>query len=89
MIKSLTLRATTKTVGHGHRLPDVVHGVQIGKDVILETVTFVTMNMSWNTTEVEPFVNQDLCAVKYLLVVCNEDLSELGKSISQYNTSSL
>ena len=84
MIKPLILKVTTSIVSHGHRLFNVGHGVQMGQDIILKTTTFVTMNLSWNTLDIESFVNQDLHDGKFLLVVSNEGLTEPSKGTSQH-----
>ena len=35
-------------VWHGHRLLDVIHGVQLGNYGILKTSALVTVNMGWD-----------------------------------------
>ena len=41
---------------HGHRLLDVIHGVQMRDDIILKTSTLITLHVSWNPIDIKPLV---------------------------------
>ena len=41
--------------GMGHRLLDVIHGVQLGNYGILKTLALVAVNMGWDVIHIEPF----------------------------------
>ena len=83
-IEPFTNRIPAWIVRHGHRLLDVIHGVQMGDDVIFKTSALVTVNVGWNPIDVKPFVDWDLSDGKCLLVVGKKGLTEFGESISQY-----
>ena len=57
MIKSLTDGISMQIVRHGHRLLDVIPGVQFGYNCIFKTLAFITVNASWNPIDIKPFVN--------------------------------
>ena len=44
-------------VWHGHRLLDVIHGVQLGNYGILKTLALITVNMGQDAIHIEPFFN--------------------------------
>ena len=45
-VKALTLRVTMQLIWYGGRLPKTVQEIQVYQDLILKTVTFVTMYLS-------------------------------------------
>ena len=71
-------------VRHGHRLLDVIHGVQFIYNGIFKTSALITVNVGQNTIDIEAPVNENLGNGKCLLVVSDEGLTELGEGISQY-----
>ena len=71
-------------VWRGHRLLDVMHGVQLRNYGIFKTSALVTVNMGPDAIHIEPFFYQYLGNGKCLLVVSDEGLTELGEGISQY-----
>ena len=44
-------------VRHGHRLLDVIHGVQFRYDGIFKTSALITVNAGQNPIDIEPLVN--------------------------------
>ena len=84
MIKLFTDGISMQIVWCGHRLLDVIYGVQLGNYGILKTLALVTVNMGRDAKHIEPFFHQYLGDGKCLLVVSNEGLTELGEGISQY-----
>ena len=84
MIKSLTDGISTQIVRRGHRLLNVIHGVQLRNYGIFKTSALVTVNKGRDAIYIEPFLYQYLGNGKCLLVVSNEGLTELGEGISQY-----
>ena len=56
-IESLTDGISTWIVRHGHRLLDVIHGVQFGNNCIFKTSALITVNVGWNPIDIKPFVN--------------------------------
>ena len=42
-------------VWHGHRLLDVIHGVQLGFYGIFKTSAIITVNMGQDAIHIEPF----------------------------------
>ena len=57
MIKSLTDGISTWIVRHGHRLLDVIHGVQLGDYGVFKTLALIAMNAGWDPIDVEPFAD--------------------------------
>ena len=57
MIEPFTNRISTQILRCGHRLLDIIHGVQMGDDVILKTSALVTVNVGQNSRDVKPFVD--------------------------------
>ena len=55
MVKPFAYKIPTLVVRHGHRLLDVIHGVQMG-DVILKTLAFITLNVGQNPIDLKLFV---------------------------------
>ena len=74
--ESFTDGISTQIVWHGHRLLDVIHGVQLRNYGIFKN--FGPCHCEYGLGY------QYLGNGKCLLVVCNEGLTELGKCISQY-----
>ena len=68
----------------GHRLLDVIHGVQLGYYGIFKASALITMNAGHDTIYIEPFLNLNLGNGKCLLVAGDEGLTELSEDISQY-----
>ena len=44
-------------VRHGHRLLDVIHGVQFRYDCIYNASALITVNVGQNPTDIEPLVD--------------------------------
>ena len=84
MIKSFADEISTWIVWHGHRLLDVIHGVQLRNYGIFKTSALVAVNMGRDAIHIELFLYQYLGNGKCLLVVSNEGLTEPGEGISQY-----
>ena len=57
MIKSFTYRIPMWVVRCGHSLLDLIHGVQVGDNVIPKTLALITVNVGWNPIDEKPFVN--------------------------------
>ena len=57
MIKSLTDGISTWIVMCGHRLLEVMHGVQLRDYGIFKTSALTTVNAGWDPIDIEPFVN--------------------------------
>ena len=57
MIESFTDGISMQIVWHGHRLFDVLHGVQLGYYGIFKTSALTTVNAGWDTIYIEPFLN--------------------------------
>ena len=55
MIKPFTDGISMWIVRCGHRLLDVIHGVQLGNYGILKTSALVTVNMGQDAMHIEPF----------------------------------
>ena len=84
MIEPFTNRIPMWIVRHGHRLLDVIHGVQMGDDIIFKASALVTVIADWNPIDTKQFADYDLSDGKCLLVVGNKDLTEFSKGISWY-----
>ena len=58
-------------VWHGHRLLDVIHGVQLGNYGIFKTSALVAVNMGWDAIHIEPLSTNILAMVSafWLLVI--------------------
>ena len=41
----------------GHRLLDVIHGVQVGYYGIFKTSALITVNAGWDAIHIKPFLN--------------------------------
>ena len=72
MIKSFADGISMWIVWHGHRLLDVIHGVQLRKYGIFKTSALVTVNTGQDAIHTEPFFYQYLGNGKHLLVVNDE-----------------
>ena len=57
MIKSLTDGISMQIVRHGHRLLDVIHGVQFRYYGIFKASALITLNAGQNPIDVEPFAD--------------------------------
>ena len=84
MIESFTDGISMQIVWCGHRLLDVMHGVQLGYYGIFKTLALITVNVGQDTIYIEPFLHYNLDNSRCLLVVGDEGLPELGEGISQY-----
>ena len=84
MIEPFTDGISTWIVRHGHRLPDVIHGVQVGNYIILKALDLIDVNAGQNPIDIEPFVDYNFGDGKCLLVVSSKGLTEFGESISQH-----
>ena len=83
-IKSFADGISMRIVWCGHRLLDVIHGVQLRNYGIFKTSALVAVNTGRDAIHIKPFLYQYLGNSKCLLVVSNEGLTELGEGISQY-----
>ena len=63
MIKPFINKIPTWIVRCGHRLLDVMHGVQIGDDVIFQALALVTVNVGQNPTDVNHLLTKILAMV--------------------------
>ena len=50
-------------IWHGHRLLDVIHGVQLGNDGIFKTLALIAVNVGWDAIHIEPFLTNVLVTV--------------------------
>ena len=55
MIKSLPDGISMQIVRHGHKLLDVIHGVQFRYYGIFKALALITVNVGWNPIDIEPF----------------------------------
>ena len=53
MIKSFTDGISMWIVWHGHRLLDVIHGVQLGYYGIFKTLALITVNSGQDAVQIE------------------------------------
>ena len=63
---------------------NIIQAVYVQQNIIPKTVTFLAMNLRWDSIDSEPFVYYYFYHGKSILVVSNKDLIEFGKSISQH-----
>ena len=57
LIEPFTNQIPTQIVRCGHRLIDVIHGVQMGDYIIFKTSALVTVNTGQNPIHIEPFID--------------------------------
>ena len=57
MIKSFADGISVWIVWCGHRLLDVIHGVQLGNYGIFKTLALIAVNVGWDAIQIEPFFN--------------------------------
>ena len=57
MIKSLTDGISMWIVRCGHRVLDVIHGVQFGYNCIFLTLALIAVNEGWYPIDIKPFVD--------------------------------